>query len=59
MEQKVIVVALSKKELEVVLHALIPERDRVLRTGGDQYGPMTVGELDNFVSQLQRYQRGD
>lgn len=48
---------LNKKELETVVHALIEERDRVVRTKGNQYGHMSVAELNDFITRLQN-QRG-
>lgn len=48
-------VVLSQAELEVILHALIEERDRVVRAGGNQYGLMTIEKLSSFIAELQNY----
>lgn len=47
-------VMLDQKEAEVALHALVEERDRVIRKGGNQYGLMTIVELNNLIKKLQR-----
>lgn len=47
----------SKEELEVMIHALIEEHDRVVRGGGTQYGPNGMHHLKMkaFIGELQRY----
>jgi len=45
----------SIKELKTTIHALIEERNRVVRGHGDHYGEMTILELDVYIAQLQQY----
>lgn len=39
-------------EREVIVHALIEERDRVKRGGGNQYGPISLGRLEELIRSL-------
>lgn len=48
---------LGKDEVRVVIHALIEERARVVNTGGRQYGPLHIEELNHFISELQEYEK--
>lgn len=47
----------NEKELKAIRHALIEERDRLLRGRGNYYGPMTIEELRDLIDDLQKYQR--
>ena len=42
------------KELAVLTHALVVERERVTE-GQTNYGPMTIEELDTFIAQMQAF----
>lgn len=50
-------VVFEPKELEVLIHALVAERGKVV-DGQTNYGPMTIGEFAAFIDQLQTLRRG-
>lgn len=50
-DDEMILVA-NKKELEVVLHALMEEGGRVARVQGDHYSSMTLDELKVFIGEV-------
>ncbi len=45
-------IVLDPIEHKTIVHALIEERDRVLRTGGDHYGEMTIAEFGKLVAEM-------
>jgi len=45
----------TKKELEVIIHALIEEYDQVVRSGGNRYGLMDHLEMKALIEELQKY----
>ncbi|PIQ92782.1 MAG: hypothetical protein COV69_01410 [Parcubacteria group bacterium CG11_big_fil_rev_8_21_14_0_20_39_14] len=49
-----VVVLLDAKELKTTLHALIEGHDRVVLGYGNQYGPMSIGELKAYIAELQK-----
>lgn len=50
-------VVTTEHEVAAVIHALIEERDRVVRAHGDHYGEMTIRELNVFIDQWRDYQK--
>jgi len=47
------VVRLSKREKEILMHALLTECERVERAGGNQYGPLNLQEIKKLISRFQ------
>lgn len=51
-------VVLTDEELDIVIHALLTEYDRVAGVkGATNYGTMTLTEFRYFISELQRYRK--
>jgi len=44
-------------ELAAIIHALGQERDRIKKAEGNQYGLMTIDELEKLIADLADYQR--
>lgn len=44
-------------ELEAMIHVMVSERDMVTRGDGNQYGRMTIQELDECITKLIQYQK--
>ena len=45
----------ATNELETIIHALTAERDRVSQAGANQYGPLTLEELNQLIERLEVY----
>ena len=44
-------------ELAAIIHALGQERDRIKKAKGNQYGLMTIDELEKLIADLDDYRR--
>lgn len=49
-------VALEPKETETIIHLLREKRDQIKSSGGDRYGSLEVGELNQLIDGLCEYQ---
>jgi len=47
----------TNNELTTIIHALMVERDRVVRANGDRYGLMSIEDLNQFIEQLRVCQK--
>jgi len=51
--QRAVLVPEGEEEVKAIIHALIQERDRVIRAGGDHYGKMSIGRMSKMIEVLQ------
>lgn len=51
---------LTHGDLEAIVHALYEELNRVIQSGGNQYGPLTPSALEGLVERLRTFRdRGE
>lgn len=51
-EEKVRLPKVTRKEREVIVHALLEEHDRIGRTGGEYYGTLTLMGFKGLINRL-------
>lgn len=47
----------TDEELDAMVHALIEERDRVIRGHGTHYGHMTIERVNELINDLEEYRK--